>query len=111
MRAAVPGHLTSPGEHRGDHRDLDVAGPAWRAGALEWAAAELARRGLALDGEPEQPHVYAWSTALRLPVDGGAVWLKSVGPGPPTSRRSPPRWGSGCPTTCSRRSRCIRDDG
>jgi hypothetical protein len=42
---------------------------------------ELAGRGLALSGEPEQPHVYAWSTALRLPVDGGAVWLKSVGPG------------------------------
>ena len=61
--------------------------PRWRAGTLEWAAAELARRGLALDGEPEQPHVYAWSTALRLPVDGGAVWLKSVGPG---SAHEPP---------------------
>ena len=36
---------------------------------------------MALDGEPEQPHVYPWSTAFRLPVDGGAVWLKSVGPG------------------------------
>ena len=33
------------------------------------------------DGEPEQPHIYPWSTAFRLPVRGGAVWLKSVGPG------------------------------
>lgn len=55
--------------------------PVWRAGALEWAAEVLADRRMAIDGEPEQPHVYAWSTALRLPVDGGAVWLKSVGPG------------------------------
>ena len=55
--------------------------PVWRASAVRWAAEQLADRGIALDGEPEQPHVYAWSTALRLPVDGGAVWLKSVGPG------------------------------
>lgn len=55
--------------------------PAWRAEALAWAAAELDRAGLSLDGEPEQPHVRAWSTAFRLPVRGGAVWLKSVGPG------------------------------
>jgi Phosphotransferase enzyme family len=61
--------------------------PDWRAGALEWAAAELADRGLAIDGEPEQAHVYAWSMALRLPVDSGAVWLKSVGPG---SAHEPP---------------------
>jgi hypothetical protein len=53
---------------------------------LAWAAEQLGRLGIAPDGEPEQPHVYAWSTALRLPVDGGAVWLKSVGPG---SRHEP----------------------
>ena len=68
-------------------RDLDTTGAAtwrdarWRAGALEWASERLAERGLALDGEPEQPHIRAWSTAFRLPVGGGAVWLKSVGPG------------------------------
>jgi hypothetical protein len=55
--------------------------PAWRTGALHWAVEQLADRGLAPAGEPQQPHVYAWSTAFRLPVDGGAVWLKSVGPG------------------------------
>ena len=55
--------------------------PVWRAGAVAWAAEQLARRGMTSIGEPEQPHVYAWSTAFRLPVDGGAVWLKSVGPG------------------------------
>jgi hypothetical protein len=55
--------------------------PVWRTAALAWAGERLAERGLALDGEPEQPHVRAWSTAFRLPVRGGAVWLKSVGPG------------------------------
>jgi hypothetical protein len=55
--------------------------PAWRDAALEWASDRLAERGEALVGEPEQPHVRAWSTAFRLPVRGGAVWLKSVGPG------------------------------
>ena len=55
--------------------------PVWRAATLEWAGDRLAERGLALDGEVEQQHIRAWSTAFRLPVRGGAVWLKSVGPG------------------------------
>jgi hypothetical protein len=55
--------------------------PGWRAGAVEWAAGELDRLGLAPAGEPEQPHVRPWSTVVRLPVRGGAVWLKSVGSG------------------------------
>jgi len=56
--------------------------PAWRAAALDWAAATLAAAGLEPDGEPEQPHIRTWSTAFRLPLrGGGAVWLKSVGPG------------------------------
>jgi hypothetical protein len=60
---------------------------AWRAAAVVWATGELERRGLTVDGEPEQPHVRPWSTVLRLPVDGGAVWLKSVGTG---SAQEPP---------------------
>ena len=56
--------------------------PGWRAAALGWATAQLARAGLEPDGEPEQPHVRTWSTAFRLPLrGGGAAWLKSVGPG------------------------------
>jgi hypothetical protein len=57
------------------------ADPSWRAAAVEWAAGELDRRGMAMDGEPDQPHVRPWSTVLRLGVDGGPVWLKSVGSG------------------------------
>jgi hypothetical protein len=60
---------------------------AWRSAALDWAAARLGERGLHPVGEPEQPHIRVWSTAFRLPVRGGAVWLKSVGPG---SAQEPP---------------------
>jgi hypothetical protein len=42
---------------------------------------------MTLEGKPEQPHVRAWSTAFRLPLNGGAAWLKSVGPG---SAHEPP---------------------
>jgi hypothetical protein len=52
--------------------------PAWRDAAIAWATDRL---GAPLTGAPRQEHVRPWSTAIRLPVDGGAVWLKSVGPG------------------------------
>jgi hypothetical protein len=55
--------------------------PDWRTSALDWATERLAELGMVPEGDPEQPHVRAWSTAFRLPVRGGAVWLKSVGPG------------------------------
>ena len=68
---------------------------AWRSAALAWATERLADRGIAVVGEPEQPHLRAWSTAFRLPVDGpvtgAAVWLKSVGPG---SAQEPPLVGA-----------------
>src|SRR4029077_14366942 len=55
--------------------------PDWRAGALAWAEAVLADRGRTLTGSPEHPHVRPWSTAIRLPTDGGAAWFKASGPG------------------------------
>ena len=38
---------------------------------------QLARLGLRRTGEIEQPHVYPWSTVLRVPTDGGDVWFKA----------------------------------
>ncbi|MFL5712667.1 MAG: phosphotransferase [Chloroflexota bacterium] len=55
--------------------------PDWRAGALAWAETQLAELGRTLTGEPEQPHVRPWSTAIRIPTDGGTVWFKASGPG------------------------------
>ena len=55
--------------------------PEWRAGALAWAEAELAALGRSVVGSWEQPHVRPWSTAIRIPTDGGTVWFKASGPG------------------------------
>jgi hypothetical protein len=55
--------------------------PDWRAGALAWAETELGERGRTLTGEPEQPHVRPWSTAIRIATDGGPAWFKASGPG------------------------------
>ena len=51
--------------------------PAWLAQAREWIEDELARLGLRRTGGIEQPHVYPWSTVLRVPTDGGPVWFKA----------------------------------
>ncbi len=61
--------------------------PAWREPALAWAHERLAEHARTVVGPPEQVHVRAWSTAIRIPTDGGAVWLKSVGAG---SAQEPP---------------------
>ena len=55
--------------------------PAWRAEILGWAETETRARGRRVIGDIEQPHVRPWSTAIRIPTDGGIVWLKATGPG------------------------------
>ena len=61
--------------------------PQWRTDALDWAVDALDRHGATLTAPVVQPHVRPWSTALRLPTDGGVFWLKAVGPG---SAQEPP---------------------
>ncbi len=56
--------------------------PAWRAGALAWAEAELAALRRRVIGEVEQPHVRPWSTVLCIPTDRGDAWFKATGRGP-----------------------------
>src|SRR6185295_17733873 len=55
--------------------------PAWREEILGWAATALRARHRRVIGDIEQPHVRPWSTAFRIPTDGGIVWLKATGPG------------------------------
>jgi Phosphotransferase enzyme family len=54
--------------------------PVWLAGAHAWIEDQAARLGLVRTGEMEQPHVYPWSTALRVPTDQGDVWFKANTP-------------------------------
>ena len=56
--------------------------PAWRDDALGWAEAMLATLGRRIVGQVEQPHVRPWSTAFRIPTEGGTTWFKATGPGP-----------------------------
>jgi hypothetical protein len=46
--------------------------PEWLAEAHTWI-----RSHVAPTGEIEQPHVRPWSTVMRVPVQGGAVWFKA----------------------------------
>lgn len=71
--------MEPPGLQAGARTWLD---PAWRDDALGWAEATLATLGRRIVGRIEQPHVRPWSTALRIPTDGGTAWFKATGPGP-----------------------------
>ena len=51
--------------------------PQWRDGALDWVRARLDEQGRSVLGEVEQPHVYPWSTVLRVPTAEGPVWFKA----------------------------------
>lgn len=51
--------------------------PQWLAGAQEWIDERLDGLGIERTGEPEQPHVYPWATALRIPTTTGDVWFKA----------------------------------
>ena len=54
------------------------AGWAERAGA--WVNRALADHGLRATGPAEAVHVRIWSAVLRVPTDGGAVYLKPENP-------------------------------
>ena len=51
--------------------------PAWIAGAHTWIEEQTARLGLARTGAIEQPHIYPWSTVMRVPTAEGDVWFKA----------------------------------
>ena len=51
--------------------------PQWLAAAHEWIESELAQAGLRPSGAIEQPHVYPWSTVLRVPTADGDTWFKA----------------------------------
>jgi Phosphotransferase enzyme family len=51
--------------------------PHWLATVHAWIEGELARLGQKRVGAIEQPHVYPWSTVLRVPTEDGPVWFKA----------------------------------
>jgi hypothetical protein len=51
--------------------------PAWRAAAHAWIEDRLAELGRERTGPITQPHIYEWSTVLRVPTTEGAAWFKA----------------------------------
>jgi len=51
--------------------------PAWIAGAHAWIEEQAVRLGLTRTGAIEQPHIYPWSTVMRVPTVEGDVWFKA----------------------------------
>jgi hypothetical protein len=49
----------------------------WLATAHGWIEEQLDELGIARTAEIEQPHVYPWSTVLRIPTRDGNVWFKA----------------------------------
>lgn len=49
--------------------------PSWRAEVEAWI-----RGRVDVDGAIEQPHVYPWSTVLRVPTADGPLWFKATTP-------------------------------
>jgi phosphotransferase family enzyme len=47
--------------------------PEWRAEAEAWI-----RNHVRITGQVEQPHVYPWSTVLRVPTAEGDLWFKAT---------------------------------
>ena len=45
----------------------------WLSQAHAWIDARLTERAIARTGEIEQPHVYPWSTVMRVPTASGSL--------------------------------------
>jgi len=52
------------------------SGPEFLSEATEWVAEAASAAGLVLTGVREQPHVRAWSSAVRYGAEGGDLWFK-----------------------------------
>lgn len=82
--AEVAEPVAAATEWAGSLDDHPLRAPWGRPGGpardLAWADAVLADRGLRRSGRPEQVRTWNLSSLWRLPIDGGAAWLKAVPP-------------------------------
>lgn len=54
--------------------------PAWQKEVHEWIYAQVGKHGISMSGDIEQPHIYPWSTVLRIPTDQGMLFFKATAP-------------------------------
>lgn len=52
--------------------------PAWQKQAHDWIRTEAVRNSIQLTGEIEQPHIYHWSTVMKVPSSEGMLFFKAT---------------------------------
>lgn len=52
--------------------------PEWLGQINAWIQVETARRHISVIGPIEQPHIYPWSTVLRIPTSEGTLFCKAT---------------------------------
>lgn len=54
--------------------------PDWLKQVSNWIHNETSRQHIQITGSIEQPHIYPWSTVLRVPTDQGTLFFKATAP-------------------------------
>ena len=54
--------------------------PAWLKQVHEWIHSQTDKHNIKITGDIEQPHIYPWSTVLRIPTDKGTLFFKATAP-------------------------------
>jgi len=52
--------------------------PDWKRQVHDWIGAEAKHNSILLIGEIKQPHVYHWSTVMRIPSSEGTLFFKAT---------------------------------
>jgi len=52
--------------------------PHWLKEAHQWIDGQARRHSIRITGAIEQPHVYAWSTVMRVPTSEGTLFFKAT---------------------------------
>jgi len=63
-----------------DKAQLIWLDPVWRKGAHGWIRLQAKHSSIQLTGEIEQPHIYHWSTVMRVPSNEGLLFFKATAP-------------------------------
>jgi len=63
-----------------DNSQLIWHDPNWQKRAHAWIRSQAEHNSIHLTGEIEQPHIYHWSTVMRVPTNEGNLFFKATAP-------------------------------
>ena len=61
-----------------NQRKLKWEDPVWLKKIHTWIHEQTDKHQIKITGEIEQPHIYPWSTVLRIPTDQGTLFFKAT---------------------------------